>query len=232
MNLHPVVPDMIWHAQQPIKFGPLSITTRATFVRLNDGSIWVHSPIAPTRELLEEVIRIGPVRHVVAPNKSHHLFFAAFVEACPGACGYLAPGLKEKRPELSSHVELDDVSARSWEPELLPCFIDGIPALNETVWFHEKSGTLIAADLLFCFGDHNSASHRFLARLLGVQSTMRMSRTMKLLVKDKAALAEVARQLLKLDVRRVVLAHDQIIEGNAKEELAAAFAWLMKYRRD
>ena len=42
--------------------------------RLSDGSVWVWSPVALTEELSSAVEAIGPVRHIVSPNKIHHLF--------------------------------------------------------------------------------------------------------------------------------------------------------------
>jgi len=231
VRLQAVVPGSIWHVQQPVKIGPLHVATRSTFVKLKDESVWVHSPVAPSVQLLAELAEIGPVRHVVAPNRSHHLFFAQFIAAYPGAKGYLAPDLIEKRPDLVGHEKLHETNAQAWSPELAGYFVDGIPTLNETVWFHQETGALLLTDLLFCFGNHNQALLRFLAGLLGVRERLGMSRTMKMLVKDKAALAAVARKLLALDVRRVVLAHDQIVEDDAQAWLEAAFAWLLKNGR-
>lgn len=70
-----LVNDQVWHVQQPLKFGPMSISTRMTVVRLADGTLWVHSPVQPTPGLTAELSNLGVVRYVVAPNKSHHLFF-------------------------------------------------------------------------------------------------------------------------------------------------------------
>lgn len=226
MVLQPIVPDSIWHAQQPIKFGPLKITTRATFVRLSDGTLWVHSPIAPNAELVAGIGRIGPVRHVIAPNKWHHLFLLPFLAAFPEADGYIAPGLKEKRPDLVAYPELWPHDAPPWSAELESTFIEGIPLLNETVWFHRATGTLIVTDLLFCAGPHNTGLSRFAARALGIYDRLAMSRTLKLLVRDKAALARCAERLLAQDVRRIILAHDQVIDTDAKAKLEQAFAWL------
>jgi Domain of unknown function (DUF4336) len=99
MALECIVPDLLWHATQPLRFGPLQISTRMTVVRLSDGSLWVHSPITPTPDLVDALNRLGSVRYVVAPNKSHHLFFLPFLEAMPigtGLCrtrtGVQAPG--------------------------------------------------------------------------------------------------------------------------------------------
>jgi hypothetical protein len=83
--LMPLVPGSIWHARQAIRLGPVQVKTRATFVKLADGSLWVHSPIAPTTALMSEIQRIGTVRYVIAPNKSHYLFFA--IDAGFGAYG-------------------------------------------------------------------------------------------------------------------------------------------------
>lgn len=226
MVLKTLVPGQIWYAQQAIQFGPLNLSTRATFVKLRDGSIWVHSPIEPSPQLVAEIAEIGPVRYVVAPNKSHHLFFKPFIEAFPNAQGYIAPGLAEKRPDLSVYPELSPLETPAWADELIATFVEGLPIVNETVWFHSATGTLILTDLLFCFGTEHAGLTRMVARLLGVYDQLAMSRTMKLLVKDKAALARSLDALLALDIERIVLAHDQIIENDAKRKLSAAFNWL------
>lgn len=223
-RLECIVPDAIWHAQQPLKFGPLSLTTRMTVVRLCDGSLWVHSPISPTPQLVADLQALGPVRHVVAPNKSHHLHFAPFLVAHPSAQGWVAPGLARKRPDLAGLPILGD--AAPWRAELAGFFIDGLPILQETVWFHAKTGTLILTDLLFCFSSGNRGLVALVARVLGVRGVLGMSRTMRLAVKDKQALARSVAPLLALPVQRVIVAHDQIVTEQPAARLARAFAWL------
>ncbi|NOV30970.1 DUF4336 domain-containing protein [Methylomonas sp. ZR1] len=228
MLLKTLVSGQIWYAQQAIKFGPLNLSTRATFIKLRDGLVWVHSPIEPSAQLVAEIAEIGPVRYVLAPNKSHHLFFTPFIKAFPNAEGYIAPGLAEKRPDLSAYPVLPPLEKPAWTTELIPVFVEGLPIINETAWFHSATGTLILTDLLFCFGAEHFGLARVVARLLGVYDQLAMSRTMKLLVKDKAALARTVDALLALDVERIVLAHDRIIENDAKRQLSAAFNWLRK----
>lgn len=225
MKLQPVVPN-IWHAEQAIKFGPLTIKTRMTVVKLSDGSIWVHSPIEPTPELIAEINNIGAVRYIVAPNKSHHLFFSAFSEHFQNANAYIASGLEAKRPDLKKYTILDESTSQTWNPDLLGFFVYGIPALNETVWFHAATETLIVTDLLFYFGKDNHFIGRTIATLLGVQEKMRMSRTMKLLVKDRNALSQTISKLRTLNIQRVILAHDTIVDKNVKHELIQAFSWV------
>jgi hypothetical protein len=227
-HTHPIllelVRDRLWHGQQLLKFGPIRLATRMSIVRLADGSLWVHSPIAPHADLVAQIAALGSVGHVVAPNKSHHLFFLPFLQAFPGAHGWVAPGLGTKRPDLTAFPELDVNSP--WAQELTPYFIEGIPLLNETVWFHHETGTLVMTDLLFCIAPNPSWLVRTAARLLGIQGRPGMSRTMKLAIKDRAALAASVAPLLSLPVQRIVLAHDAIVTDGAQEKLQHAFEFL------
>ena len=224
MTLAPLVPGRIWHATRPVAFGPVTVTTRMTVVRLADGGLFVHSPIAPDDALHAALSDIGPVRHVVAPNRSHHLFFADFLAAFPDARGYVAPGLADKRPDLAAYPALP--ADAPWSSDLDAYAIGGIPALNETAFFHRGSGTLILTDLLFSFGPGNRGLKRLLARLLGVHDRLAMSRTMKLLVKDRAALARSVAPLRALPVQRVLVAHEDSVDRDAAARFDAAFAWL------
>jgi len=225
MPLTCTVPNSVWYAQQPLKFGPISITTRMTVVRLRDGSLWVHSPISPTRDLIDALQKLGTVRYVLAPNKSHHLFFLAFLNAHPAAQGFIATGLEAKRPDLS---RFPNISGQvPWSPEIQGFFIEGLPILNETVWFHIDTGTLIVTDLLFCISETRRGIAALISKLLGIHGTLGMSRTMKLAIKDKQALARSVRPLLELPVQRVMVAHDQIINEQPGAKLAKAFAWLL-----
>ena len=215
---------MLWHAQRPLRFGPISLTTRMTVARLQDRSLWVHSPIAPTANLIEELRRIGAVSYVVAPNKSHHLFFLEFLNAYPSAEGFIAEGLASKRPDLGRFPEIPRKAP--WSPDIQGFFIEGLPILNETAWFHSDTGTLILTDLLFCFAATNRGLTALVAKLLGVQGKLGMSRTMKLMTKNKLALLRSVSPLLSLPIQRVIVAHDQIIVEQPITKLGQAFAWL------
>lgn len=224
MSLVSIVPGALWHAQHRLKFGPLSLTTRMTVVRLRDGSLWVHSPIPPASDIVDELRRIGQVRYVVAPNRSHHLFFLDFVDAFPAAEGFVAEGLDSKRPDLARFPRVPRPAP--WGPELEGFFIEGLPILNETAWFHGETGTLILADLLFCFSRTNRGLTAVVATLLGVYGGLAMSRTMKMATKDRQALARAVSPLLSLPIKRVIVAHDQIVDVDAAVKVAEAFAWL------
>jgi len=224
MALHELVPNHIWYAQQSLNFGPIQIKTRMTLIRLRDGALWVHSPIEPTPSLLAELSTLGEVRYVLAPNRTHHLFFRRFLKSFPQAKGFVAPGLAEKIDDLSQYPVIP--MPGPWRDELKGWFIDGLPVLSETVWFHENTGTLLLTDLLFSFGTHNTGMAKLVARLLGVYDRLGMSLTMKLMTKNKQALRRSIEPLLLLPVQRIVLAHDQVIDEQPVKKLREAFEWL------
>lgn len=225
MALQELVPNQIWYAQQQLPFGLIKIQTRMTVIRLHDGGLWIHSPIEPTPSLQAELLGLGDVRFVLAPNRTHHLFFHRFLKAFPHANGFIAPGLAEKVSELSQYPVLP--SPEPWQSDFDSWFMDGLPVLSETVWFHKTSGTLLLTDLLFSFGNNNSGLEKLIARLLGVYDRLGMSLTMKLMTKNKLALRRSIEPLLLLPVRRIVLAHDQVIEEQPTLRLKEAFEWLL-----
>ena len=224
MALHELVPNHIWHAQQRLHFGPIKIQTRMTVIRLLDGALWVHSPIEPSPSLTAELSSLGDVRYVLAPNLSHHLFFRRFLKSFPRATGFVAPGLATKVNDLSQYAVVP--TPGPWRDELQSWFIDGLPVLSETVWFHKDTGTLLLTDLLFSFGTNNTGLAKLVAKLLGVYDRLGMSLTMKLMTKDKQALRRSIEPLLVLPIQRVVLAHDQVIQEQPIVKLREAFEWL------
>jgi len=117
-------------------------------VRLSDGSAWVWSPIALTDELCASVNAIGPVRHIVSPNKIHHLFLAEWAKRWPEARMYAAPGLAKRRPNLHFDAELDDLSDPAWADDIDQVIFRGSFAMEEVTFFHKESRTVIDCDLI------------------------------------------------------------------------------------
>jgi len=71
------------------------VNVRMTVVRLRDGGLFVHAPVAPTRECVRLVRELGaPVRYIVLPTTAveHKVFLGPFARAFPEASVYAAPG--------------------------------------------------------------------------------------------------------------------------------------------
>ena len=79
--LREVVKNKVWTLEQEQGIGfdlGVSTNVRCTIVKMRDGRLWVHDPVAPTIECLEMIERIGgDVAYVVlATTQYEHKVFA------------------------------------------------------------------------------------------------------------------------------------------------------------
>ena len=95
----------LWIVDGPeIRFHYLGLAwpfpTRMTILALADGGLWLHSPVQPTGRLFAAVERLGPVRHLIAPNTLHYWWIPEWKARFPDAVVHLAPGLaaRSKQP--------------------------------------------------------------------------------------------------------------------------------------
>lgn len=202
--------------------------TRMAVVRLEDGSAWVWSPIQLTPALEAAVEAIGPVRHIVSPNKIHHLFMQAWAERWPNARMYAPPGLAAKKPELRFDAELGDGPEEAWSDDLDQIIFRGSFAMEEVVFFHRASRAAIICDLVQRHDPNEMRGLKGLVmRLDGLVgdagSTPREWRASFL---RRRAAREARERLLALNPERLVIAHGACASGDATEILTRALAWI------
>src|SRR6516164_5735430 len=138
----------LWVIDRPftLPYVGAEIGTRMTCVRLADGRLFLHSPVKLDPVLRNSLDALGEVRAIVAPNKLHHLFVAEYVRSYPRAGAYSAPRLSKKRPDLPFTGELGDEPRTEWRGQIEQHLFRGAPALNEVVFFHPATRTLILTD--------------------------------------------------------------------------------------
>lgn len=222
------IDENLWVAEQPLRFGAIEFGARMTIIRLDDSSLVLHSPISLTKPLRAELDSIGPVRYVVAPNRFHHLFAAEYAAAYPESSLYVAPGLREKRPDLEVAGILPEDAPASWRDELEYVFFGGLPLANEVVGLHKSTRTLIVCDLAFNIGPEAPWLTRVVLRLLGRYDDFGPTFFERLMVRDRDAARRSIVQILGLDFDRVVVAHGKILENGGSEAMKRGFDWLLR----
>ena len=141
--------DEIWIADGPtVSFYSFPYPTRMAVVRLEGGDLWVWSPVGLSEGLAAEVEFLGTVRHLVSPNKIHHLFLGEWAARWPTAELYASPGLAKKRPNLHFAAELDDHPPATWEGQIDQVIFRGSLFMDEVVFFHRASSTCLVCDLI------------------------------------------------------------------------------------
>jgi hypothetical protein len=224
--LRPLAED-VWVAERPQRFYGLEVGTRMSAVRLADGSLLLHAPVALDPALRGELDAIGPVRFVVAPNRMHHLYAGDALRAYPGARLWVAPGLERKRPDLPFEAVLGDEAPEPWRGQLDQTFFRGRPYENEVVFCHRKSRTLLLCDLAFHFGPSSPPPTRWLMKLLRSYGRFGPSTLDPLLIRDRRAARESLERILAWDFDRVVVAHGDVLESGGREALRRGYAWLL-----
>ena len=200
--------------------------TRMALARLPDGGVWVWSPVALSAELERAVDSIGTVRHIVSPNKIHHLFLKEWAERWPQALLHAPPGLVRKKPALRFDAELGDAANPTWADTIDQVVFRGSVAMQEVAFFHRPSRTAILCDLV---QRHDSARglKGMLMRLDGLVgehgSTPREWRASFL--RRRPARAARAR-VLGWKPEQLVIAHGACAHENATQILTRALAWI------
>jgi hypothetical protein len=221
--LKQIAPDL-WHMETGIQTAGIPLTARMTVVRFRDGRLWIHSPVRFGLDVRAQIERLGEVAWIVAPNRAHHMFMGPCKQAFPDARLYGARGLERKRWDLANLHLLEDAIEPEWADDLEQVLVRGIPAINEVVWFHKASATLIATDLLQCWcGDLDWRAEAY-ARLTGVRSHLDLPRTVRLATRNRAAAAASAAAILRWPFTRVITAHNAIVEQDAHAAVERAFA--------
>ena len=217
----------LWVVERPQRFYGLEVGTRMTVIRLADGSVLLHSPVALDARLRAELDAIGPVRFVVAPNRVHHLYAGRVGETYPGARLWVAPGLERKRPDLVYVAVLGDEAPAEWRGQVDQVFFRGRPYENEVVFFHRASRTLVLCDLAFNFGPRAALPTRWLMRLIRSYGRFGPSTLDPWLIRDRAAARASLERILSWDFDRVVVAHGDVLEHGGREALRHGYRWLL-----
>lgn len=234
--LKPVAPGL-WIVDGPIVRmaalgGSAPFPTRMTVARLADGGLWCHSPIAPDAALFAAIDALGPVRHLVSPNKLHYAHIAAWKRRYPAAVAWASPGVRERaasqRIEVIFDAELGDRPNLAWAAELDQLHFRGSRVIEEVVFLHRASATLILADLIENFeAARLGMAMRWIARLGGVlDPDGKAPLDMRLTFRDRATARACLQRITDWQPRRIILAHGRCYLDSAGAELRRAFRWL------
>jgi hypothetical protein len=223
--LRPVAED-VHTLTVDFKFAGLDLGGRMTVVRLPGGGLWVHSPVRLVPELRAAVDALGPVRFLVAPNLMHHLYLPDWAAAYPEAKVAAPARLRRKQPTLRIDVELGDAADAGWADAIDQVFVRGIPMMDEHLFFHRPSRTLLVTDLAFNIHRTGSWLTRAYLKLGGAWQRLSPTLLERALVRDRAAVRASLERALAWDVERVVVCHGDVVERGGRQALVDGFRWL------
>lgn len=211
------ITEGVWEMACPVSPGPgMKLATRMTILRLEDDSLLLHSPTQLDATQVKAINELGTVRHLVSPNLFHWLFLKQATEHWPTAKVWGPPDLATKAKDVQSFEVLK--SGSPW-PGVEVVELAGCPQLQEFALFHRPSSTLVLTDLVFNEATGENFGGRLFLRLSGVYKKWGISRVIRPAIKDKAAFGKSLPALFELPIERVIVAHGEVLESNAKARL-------------
>ncbi len=215
--------ENIWQLKQPLRFWGTQVGTSTTVVKLETGALWVHSPGPEIPGVYHALCQLGPVKHLIAPNPLHHLFLGKASQLFPEAVVYAGKRVQKKHPHLKG-LDLSDGSDFSWTSEIEMLYLDGL-RLDEFVFFHHTSKTLILTDLLFNLQAKDLPT-RLMLYAEGVHGKLGCTRLVsQLMVQDRKRFQNTCQQILAWDFERIVMCHGETVDTQARQAFAQAMAW-------
>lgn len=224
-GLQPVATD-VWQSNVPLKILGGEIGHRMTVIRLGNGKLVLHSPTPLTAELKQAIFERGPVGYIIAPSLYHDLWLEPYQMEYPQALLAAVPGFAKVQPMLTIRHTLESSDHFCSEPDMAVLLVEGMPKLNEAVFLHRPSRTLIVADLAFNLCSKCNTWNSIFRRLVGAHQGFGPDYIIKLMIKDKAATRASIDKILQWDFDRIVVGHGDILETGGKEALREAYAFL------
>jgi len=218
-----VVDDKIWTLDRPVWFSGARLRARTTVVRLDDGSLLLHTPAPPTDALAAELRALGPVRWLVVPNCWHHLGTPAAAAHFPDAQVVGPESALSRNKALRLYMDIHDARFGEQVPEFETLPLRGVPFWDETVLYHRPTQTLLGADIVCCAGPKDHWTWRWGARITGCYERERVPPDARKKISDKSAAARSLQAMLERPAQRLIVGHADVIEEGCRDRLAKAW---------
>ena len=204
-------------AGEIVSFLGFPFPTRSVIVRLAGGDLWVWSPVRLTPDLRGDLDRQGCVRHLVSPNKMHHLYLKDWSQAYPQAQLRGPQSTIRKCPDLKFRGALEDCVPSDWRPDIDLAWFRGSRAVDEIIFFHGPSHAVMVADLIAALREEFLREHGGwwqlpLARFLGMMADdyrAPLDWRLSFLLVDRAPALAARVKILSWDCERLIMAHGE-----------------------
>jgi hypothetical protein len=223
------VPEKIWIIEYPIKYSGVKFNARTTLVKLDDGSILIHSPCRINDDLKKDILKLGPVGYIVAPGNFHHLFVNLAQDAFPYAKTYISEGIQKKQKDLRYNAILTDKPILD---EFLQQPVLGSKIMKEVAFLHKETKTLILVDLIENIGDDTKGTNiplRIWWFIFRMWNKAKPAPEYQLGWSNKKEAAKSLQIMLDWDFDKIILSHGDLITTNAKDTAKGAWQTILKH---
>lgn len=227
------VDDDIWIVDGAlISFKGIPFPTRMTVIQLESGDLFIHSPIELSDALKHEIDQLGAVKQLVSPNKIHYWWIDQWAKAYPDATKWASPGAQKAALKQGWRFDRDLAGSpdKAWSNDIDQLIVKGSRLLEEVVFFHKPSKTLILADLIENFESKKIGS-RFLRWMIKLAGNLDPDGKLPIDLRlgyfgRHARLSGSIKTMLSWQPEKIILAHGRWYPANGTAELKRAFRWV------
>ncbi len=220
MELQEYVGDQIWLKEYPIHYAGCDFSARMSVIRINDSQLMLHSPCEIDVPTKQAISALGEVACIVAPGSYHYFHVTSAQAAFPQATTYLCPGIERKRPDIDFDWFLADQSPPAWADTIDQVLVRGNKYIWEVAFFHKPSRTLVLTDLIENITDDTPDTNWVLKlwwkAVFHMWNNPKPAPEYQMGWKDKVAARKSLRRILDWDFERIVIAHGDLINQDAK----------------
>lgn len=153
------------------------------------------------------------------------MFLTQWTRRYPKAKSYAAPGLVHKRPDVAFDAELGDQPEPDWDREIDQLVFRGSFVMEDAVFFHKASRTLILTDLIENFPESHLHGWKLrVARMAGIIAPNgRTPLDWRLTFLGRRTAKACLAQMLRWQPRNIIVSHGECVFGGGTEFLARSF---------
>lgn len=200
----------------PLRLMGATFGRRMVVLRAEDKLLLI-SPMALPDSLAASLATLGDIQALVFPTCFHDT-----------GTDKLGAALNDKPIFGSLGVERFLPGSRPinslpapWNEILQWHCLEGMPKINEYVFYHPNSKILLPSDLLFNFTEEFSPWTRLVAKISGTYPTLKPTRLFVSCIKDREAFNASLGRVLAWDFERILPAHAQVIGAQGRAALEA-----------
>ncbi len=225
-DLEKIAPSLWIHTQDFAMQG-VEVGTRSILIEYAPEKLMLICPGPSSVPYAEHINALGQMAHIVAPNGFHHLYLPKAAKHWPEAQVWGPGAVKKKQPDVAL-TQLEPDFVFPWQDTVKTLATRGT-LLQEYVFFHEASRTLVVTDLVFNVLHPKGWKAHLLTFVMGTRGKLACSRLIKrVALKDRAAFKQSLQTILKWDFERIVMAHGEVLEKNARNAFTQAMAFVLE----
>lgn len=203
-----------------VKMPIMNLHVQSVYIETEKGKILISPGSQLTAEQLES---LDHVTDIVAPNLYHCAGIKKASKVFPDAklWGPLAAD------KVKPNIQWEDIlTEQSWpyQNELQMLMIEGMPKVNEVVFLHKETKSLIVTDLCFNMVDVKGFGAWIILKLFGTYKKLAISKFFLNGSKDKTATKQSLDRLLSFDFENIIVSHGENVIGGGKEKLKEALS--------